>query len=182
MIKDEIIVKRYTDAFLGYAKESIGFENGIRELQDVRHVLRDNADFKRFLEAPDITNAEKDGVIDIVLREGFSEEVRHFLKLLLDHGRIDRFLDIAEYARMAYSHGVEIEGLLKSSYPLETRSIKRIKEALEKKLQRKLHLYIELDSSLLGGVYAKVGNIVIDGSVKRRFDDLREKLNLLKVI
>ena len=83
---------------------------------------------------------------------------------------------------MTYSHGVEIEGLLKSSYPLETRSIKRIKDVLEKKLQRKLHLYIELDSSLLGGVYAKVGNIVIDGSVKRRLEDLREKLNLLKVV
>lgn len=182
MIKDEIIVKRYVDAFLSYAKERIGFEKGIQELQDIKHVIRDNTDFKRFLEAPDITNAEKNGVIDRVLQKGFSEEVRHFLKLLLEHGRIDKFLDIAEYARLTYSHGVEIEGLLKSSYPLETQSIRRIKDALEKKLQRKLHLYIELDSSLLGGVYAKIGNIVIDGSVKRRFEDLREKLNLLKVV
>ena len=182
MIKDEIIAKRYADAFLGYAKETIGFEEGIKELQNIKHLLRDSPDFKHFLESLDITDAEKFDLIDKALADGFPREIKDFLKLLIDKGRISKFNDIAEFARIAYSHGVEIEALLKVSFPLDTKVIKRVKDALEKKLDRKLHMYVELDSNLLGGIYARIGNIVIDGSGKKRLEDMREKLTALKVV
>ena len=182
MIKDEIIAKRYADAFLGYTKETIGFEEGIKELQNIKHLLRDNSDFKHFLEALDITNAEKIDLIDKALADGFSQEIKNFLKLLVDKGRINKFNDIAEFARITYSHGVEIEALLKVSFPLDTKMIKRVKDALEKKMDRKLHMYVELDANLLGGLYAKIGNIVIDGSGRKRLENMKDRLTALKVV
>ena len=71
---------------------------------------------------------------------------------------------------------------MKVSYPLETETIRRIKNCIEKNFHKKLHLYIELDSDLLGGVYAKIENILIDGSVRRRLEDMREKLLTMKVV
>ena len=182
MIKDEIIAKRYADAFLAYTKETIGLEAGIKELQNIKHLLRDNSDLKDFLETLDITEAEKFDIIDKALANGFSQEIKDFLKLLIDKERINRFNDIAEYARITYSHGVEIDALLKVSFPLDTKVIKNIKDALEKKLDRKLHMYVELDASLLGGIYAKIGNIVIDGSGRKRLENVRDKLTALKVV
>lgn len=181
MIKDEIVAKRYADAFLAYAKDHIGFEKGLDELQNAKRVIRDNGELMDFFESLDITDSEKSSVVEAVFREGFTEELRHFLKLLVEKRRIGLFIDIAEYARINYAHGVEVDALLKTSYPLETEDIQAIKDALERRLRRKLHLYVELDADLVGGVCAKVGNIIIDGSVRKRLEDLREKLDVLKV-
>jgi F-type H+-transporting ATPase subunit delta len=180
-MKNEVISKRYADAFLEFAKETIGFEKGLEELRDLKRVFHDNPDIGSFVGSPQITEIEKRAFIDDALKDNFSEEIRQFLKLLLKKERINIFQDIAEYARVAYSHGVEIEALLKTSYPLDTEDIQKIKDSMEKKFRKKLHLYVELDSDLLGGVYMKVENTIIDGSVKRRLDDLKEKFNAVKV-
>lgn len=180
-MNEDIIAKRYGDAFLEFASETIGSEKAQEELRGIKNILRDSPDFKEFLESPEITGKEKFDVIDKTLKQDFSEELRDFLKLLIDKDRIENLVDIAEYARIAYAHGIEVDALLKVSYPLDTDVIQRIKDALQKKVQKKLHLYIELDPSLLGGVSAKIGNIVIDGSVRRRLEDLEEKLLALRI-
>ena len=181
MIKNEILAKRYADAFLGYCAESIGYENGLEELAGARRVFEDNPDFREFMESLEITTGEKFDIIEKVLGNYFSKELRNFLKLLWDKGRIGMFLDIAEYARINYAHGVEHDALLKTSYPLDTAVLERLKDVLESKLEKKLHLYVELDPSLLGGVSVQVGNMIIDGSVKKRLDELRQKLTVAKV-
>ena len=179
---DEVVIKRYADAFLGYAKNTIGFDKGIDELQGVKRIVRDNPDFRIFLESLDIADHEKHAVTDRILGEDFSAQMKSFIKLLLKKKRINILVDIAEYARINYAHGVEIDAVLKVSYPLDTAIMERIKNALEKRLNKKLHLYVELDSTILGGVRAHVGNIIIDGSVQKRLEDMKEKLLALKVV
>lgn len=181
VMKDEVVAERYAYAFISYAKDTIGLEKGLEELQDVKRIVRDNADFKSFIEAPDIILAEKAKVIDDILGRHYSREICDFLKLLIKNKRINRFIDIAEYARLEFTHGIEHDAVLKTSYAVDTESLQRIKDALEKRTGKKLHLYIEMDADLLGGVSARIGNIVIDGSVRRRLEDLKQKLKILKV-
>jgi len=179
---DEAVAKRYADAYLAYAREKIGFERALAELQDAKRVVRDNPELQTFFAAGDIIPAEKASVIDAVFGGGYSACIRHFVKLLIKNRRIDRFVDIAEYARLAYTHGIEHDALLTTSYTVDTATLEKLKAALEKRTGKKLHLYILMDPDLLGGVTAQVGNIIIDGSVKRRLVDLREKLKLTKVV
>ncbi len=181
MIKNEILAKRYADAFLGYCAETITYEKGLDELMGARRIFEDNPDFKEFMKSLEITTIEKFDVIEKVFGGSFSEELRNFLKLLWNKGRIGMFLDIAEYARIYYLHGQTRDALLKTSYPLDTDVIERLKNVLESKLGKSLHLYVELDPVLLGGVYVQVGNMIIDGSVKKRLEDLRQQLILSKV-
>ncbi|MFH1190411.1 MAG: ATP synthase F1 subunit delta [Candidatus Omnitrophota bacterium] len=182
MINQEIISKRYADSFLATAKGAICREDGLDELLRAKRIIRDNPDLKDFLENIAITAGEKMEVADAVFKNDFSEGFRNFLKLLIEKKRIDLFIDIAEYARIHYAHGIEIDALLKTSYPLETETLQRIKRALEARIRRKIHLYVELDADLVGGAYARIGNMVIDGSVKRRLEDLKEKLYAMKVV
>jgi len=53
---------------------------------------------------------------------------------------------------------------------------------LEKKLGKRLHFYLKIDGSLLGGVRAIVGNTVIDGTLKKRLEDISEAINSVKVV
>jgi F-type H+-transporting ATPase subunit delta len=178
---DEAIAQRYADAYLSYARGTIGFEKSLEELQEVKRIIRDNRDFKSFLEAPDFIPSEKAEAIDTILGNNYSAEIRNFLKLLIRNKRIGRFIDIAEFARLEYTHGVEHDAVLQTSYTVDTEVLQEIKDALEKRTKKKLHLYIRMEPDLLGGVTARVGNIIIDGSVKRRLMDLREKLTTVKV-
>ena len=72
-----------------------------------------------------------------IFSDEFPDEIRHFLKLLVDSRRIEYFSDIAKYAGMKYLHEGTEEALIKTSYPLELGLIKKIEDSLEKKFKKK---------------------------------------------
>lgn len=175
------LITRYAEAFLEYAKETIGFKKALEELARVKDVFRDNSDLKDFLKNPAINYIEKCAVLDRIFARGFSQEIRNFLKLLLKKARIDKFTEIAEYARIKYSHGKKQKALLYTSYLMDTKLMKAFKDKLEKKLGAQLQLYVNLDPEMLGGARVILGNKILDGSVRRRFEDLRRELLMAKV-
>ena len=179
-MKEKIIAKRYAEAFLDYARHNMGFEKAAEELSDLKVVFSQNPDFLEFLENLNILYKEKCDCLDAVLKD-FSDELRVFVKLVLEHGRIKNIIAVTDYVRINYSRGEAIDALLKTSYLLDLELIQAIKDKMEHKFKRKISLHIELDGNLLGGVQATVGNTVIDGSVRRRLDELREKLTALRV-
>lgn len=179
-MKDSIIVKRYADAFMAYVKEGVGQETAYKDLRTLREIMHNHPQFQEILHSPDINHAEKFAFLDEIL-EGFCDELKHFLKLLLDKGRIEKLADINEYIRVNYSHGKEVEALLKTTFPLELGVVQKIKDRLENKFNKKFKLYIALDDTLLGGIQVSFGNTIIDGTVKRRLIDLKEKLLNLRV-
>lgn len=181
-MKEKIIVKRYAEAFVGFAKGTFGLAKAIEELRLLKRVVQDNPQFLGLLGSPQITYTEKCAFLDSTLKENFSDELLHFLKFLLEKMRIGFIIDIADYIRVNYAHGEAVDAVLKASYPLDLDLIQMIKQKMESKLQKKLNFYLELDADLLGGVEVIVGNTVFDGSVRRRLDDLKEKLKTVRVI
>lgn len=171
-----ILITRYAEGFLEHAKETIGFERGLEELHKLKDVFRENQEFKEFLENPAINYIEKYTVLDKVLVKSFSQEIRNFLKLLLKKGRIEKFIDIAEYARIKYEHGEKTRALLYTTYLMGTEFLGSFKTRLENKLSMKLQLYINLAPDMLGGVRVIFGNKILDGSVKKRLEDMKRKL------
>jgi F-type H+-transporting ATPase subunit delta len=160
---------------LKFARGKIGMEQALLGLKQVKDIMRDNHAFKELLQSPEIGVVDKCRIIDEVL-EGTSAQIKYFLKLLIDKGRIVLFEDIAEYARGKYAHAGETEVLLKTTFPVDLSLLKKIKAALEKKINGRVKLYIELDSGLLGGIQVIIGNTIIDGSVRKRLEGIKEKL------
>jgi len=175
------LINRYAEGFLEYAKGTIGFESALEELKNARDVFRKVPEFQEFLENPAINYIEKCRTIDNTLVEGFSQEIRDFLKLLLKKERIGIFNSIVEYARIKYSHGERTAAVLYTTYVMSTGFLEKFKKALEDKLHVGLQLYIDLAPDMLGGVRVVFGNKILDGSVKKRFEDLKRKLTALKV-
>ena len=180
-MKEKVLAKRYAEAFLGFARDTIGMDKAIEELKNLKIVLFENPQLQQFLVNPEIAVADKGKAIDGIFKDNFSQQTRQFLKLLLEKGRIKYVIDICDYVRVTYSHGEAIEGVLKTSYPLDLDLIQKIKSRFEERLQKKINLYLELDPDLLGGIQIRIGNAVIDGSVRRRIDELRRKLMLAQV-
>lgn len=179
---DEILANRYAAAFIKYAEQTLGFEKAVQECKNIKSVFTKNPGLLKLLKAPGIGLSEKSGLIDRALGTYLAEESRQFLKLLLKKGRIDKIIDILEYVRINYSHRGRAQVLLKTSYALDLDIIGDIKQKLEKKMERQIKLYIDLDGSLLGGVRVASGDtLIIDGSVRRRIEELRKNLHKIKV-
>ncbi len=172
-----VVSTRYAEAFLQYAKGTIGFENGVQELLAFRQVLSENPDLKEFMETPDFGEQEKFPVIDKVVAAGdFAAEIGHLLKLLIRKERIQDLPGIIEYIRMNYGYGDAVTAVLTSAFPLDDDGVKTIKDGLERKIKRRVILFVTFDSELLGGVKVRIGNKVYDGSLKRQLTELRERL------
>ena len=116
-----------------------------------------------------------------MLSRAFTGEFLHFVKLLLEKRRIGSLGDAADYAIRKYMHSGDQEAVLKTAFMLDSALIQKIKEGLEKKLNRKVRLYLDFDPELLGGFQLIVGNTVIDGSLKRALEDLKDKLKIMRV-
>lgn len=180
-MKETILEKRYAEAFLSFAKESIGIDRAVEELKGIKIIICENPEMEEFLYNLEITHIEKCEFIDKVFNEVFSNETRHFLKFLLEKKRISHLRGICDYVRVKYSHGESLEVLLSTSYPLELELIQKIKIKLGEKFRKKINLFLELDPNLLGGIQVRIGNNIIDGSVRRRLEELKEKLMTLQV-
>ncbi|MFA5005814.1 MAG: ATP synthase F1 subunit delta [Candidatus Omnitrophota bacterium] len=179
MIRNKIIVTRYAEAFISYAKANAGLSQGLIDLVEVKNVIRDNPEFKELLDNPEIAYLEKCNFIETVLIDRVSQDMRNLLKLLVEKRRLDCFLDIAEYIRVKYGHHGQVDVLLKTAFPLDLDLIQKIQEALKNKFREMaLRFYIDLDGSILGGVQVIIGNKILDGSVKRRLEELKEKITI----
>jgi F-type H+-transporting ATPase subunit delta len=181
MIKNRARASRYARAFIEYCSGSIDTEEALSGLKKATQLLDENHELREVLLNPEITYSDKYGIVDEVFADEFSAEIRYFLKTLIDNGRFVYLSDIAEFARIKYAHGGREEALIKTSYLLDLDLIKKIQDAVQKKFRREFKFYIELDSRLLGGVQVIIGNTIIDGSVRKRLNDLKQKLRNVQV-
>ncbi len=179
-MKVKILAKRYGEAFLEYARPALGMDKIIDEFKSLKVILYENPQLKELFLNPEISFIDKCEVLDRVFKGNFSEQMRQFLKLLLEHGRIKYLVDICDYIRVTYSHGEALEAVLKTSYPMDLETVREIKAKLENRFRRKINFYQELDGDLLGGVQVRIGNTIIDGSLRRRIDELRKQLLLVQ--
>lgn len=180
-MRELAIVRRYAEAFMAYVKENIGVQKALKDLNTLRNILRESPELRNYFLNKRVSNFRKCEFIEEVLKGAVSEETRNFLKLLLRKARVEFITDIAEYCRAHFRHGQKENALLKTGFPLDLDLVQVIQKSVEAKLNKKLNLYIDLDADLLGGVKVTVGNTVIDGSIRKRLDTLKEELMLMRL-
>jgi F-type H+-transporting ATPase subunit delta len=100
-----------------------------------------------------------------------------FLNLLVEKSRIQHLPEIADYYhRLIDEYSGISRAKVKAAVKLRAAEIDEIATALEKKMGKKIVVEFEQDDSLLGGVFAQIGDFVLDGSVKRQLINFKESL------
>ena len=180
-MKNDVITERYAEAFFSLAREVLGLPHTLEELKTLKSILRENPELKIFLESPIISYAQKAELIEKIFRSYFSLELCHFLCLLAHKRRMELLGDMIDYLWLKYARQEQINTLLQVSSPLDLEILQAIKRQLEKKTQQRLKLFVHLDAELLGGIRARIGNTLIDGSITGSLVKLKERLLQLKM-
>ena len=100
-----------------------------------------------------------------------------FLALLVEKKRADILPDIAAEMRIMVDQEQNIShGSVVSAIELDDALKGKIQQALEKITGNKVILETSVDPTIIGGVIAKVGDLVLDGSIKTQLNGLKESI------
>ena len=106
---------------------------------------------------------------------GFSVSVKNFLNLLLDKNRIDAIEDItAHYARLTDEVSNIAHADIITAKPLKEKTLEKVVKSLESLTSKKIKPEVKTMPDLIGGIVVKIGDLVLDGSVKAQLAGLKE--------
>jgi F-type H+-transporting ATPase subunit delta len=136
-------------------------------------------DLARVFRAPDVSTAQKRAVLDAVIAAagGVRPEVERLLRLLADRDRLSLVGEVADaFTARADVAKREIQAEVVTAVPLDAARQQAIADALGRAVGRPVAVDARVDPAIVGGVVAKVGSLVFDGSVTRQLDRLRERM------
>ena len=169
---------RYAKALFALASDEHRHREVRAELETLSSLFEESRELRDALLTPlHPANDRKSALRAIAQQAGVSPMVQNFLSYLIDQRRLINFAAIsAAYRELADN----AEGLLTaevvSASPLDERRQDRLRRALSERTGQQVRLEIEIDSTLIGGAIAKVGDLVFDGSLRTQLGQLRANL------
>jgi F-type H+-transporting ATPase subunit delta len=172
------IARRYAKALLSIGKEDGQAETYNKELAGFAKLLEDNKNLEHVITCPLYDVEGRKNVLNAFIEKmGPSKIMASFLSLLFEKGRIQYLTDISlVYEKLTDELANIVRADVVSAVELPDESVEKIKEALSKQTGKKVTIETTVDPSLIGGVVTKLGDLVLDGSVKTQLISLKESL------
>jgi F-type H+-transporting ATPase subunit delta len=172
------VARRYARALFGIGVDAGKFEALGDELGELATLWNESDELRQTLENPVFQPSEKRKVLESILpRVAPTPEVQRFVLLLLDRRRIVLLPAIARaYRDLTDAHVGRVRAEVISAQELVPATLDRIRRSLEQRTGKKVLINSTVDPELIGGVVARVGDLVLDGSVRTQLADLRARL------
>jgi len=173
MIKSQV-GRRYSKAIFEIAEE----KNQVKEIYEMLNsamvLYRTDKEFKNFILNPLIDNEQKKSVLNEIFGKDNSENL-NILLYILDKGRINciKYI-VAEYLKIYYRKNRILDVKATFTKELTDEQKKKLIDKLSQKTGKEINLEIKIDKNILGGGIIKIGDKIIDGSIRRELDNWRK--------
>ncbi|CAG2150024.1 F0F1 ATP synthase subunit delta [Cupriavidus plantarum] len=178
MAESATIARPYAEALFRVASQAdAGNVGAWSDLVSEMGQVAANPDMKALADDPNVPGQKLAEVFLSVLKSPVNDEAKRFVNLLVENNRLTVMPEIAEQfhaLKNAREGSSDVE--ITSAFPLEDSQLKDLVAALERKFGRKLYPTVTVDSSLIGGVSVKVGDEVLDTSVRARLAAMQTTL------
>ncbi|PRY62905.1 F-type H+-transporting ATPase subunit delta [Knoellia remsis] len=165
-------------ALLASAEKAGRIDDVEDELFRFERVVAADAELRDILSSRNTDATGKAGVVRKLLEGKASPETVRLAEqaVLVPRGRrLDRVLE--EYLRLATTRRDELTALVTSAVPLDARQEHRLANALRDIYGKKVSIRSVIDEGVIGGIRVQVGDEVVDGTVQRRLDTVRQDLS-----
>jgi F-type H+-transporting ATPase subunit delta len=178
----DAVAARYAESLFAAAKAQHRLDETLEQLVFLGRLLREQPLLQEFLFNPDVDPDDKVGVLERALKGGWSELVRAFMRMVLALDRAEALPGIVEALQEAVDRDQgRLRVVVRSARTLSEDTLKRLRGSLERREGKTVHLDTEVDPRLLGGLQVHLDHRLIDGSVRRALDELRERLTTARV-
>jgi F-type H+-transporting ATPase subunit delta len=177
-MREPTIARNYAEALLELSRRSGGELRAWREMiEGVGNAVESDRRLRVFLESPRVSMKQKN---DILQKAYGSQMPRTFVRFLQTLVRNRRQMLIPQIARSFQDLVDQVEGRVHASVTVARETDDRDREVITGQLSRALgkdvvpHYFV--NPAILGGVIVRVGDTVLDGSVRRRLQTLRTRM------
>jgi F-type H+-transporting ATPase subunit delta len=172
------VARRYARALFDIGVSKGSYESLGGELAELAATYQGSPELRQTLENPVFKLGQRRGILEKILpRVAPSREVTSFALLLLERGRINALPAIARsYKEMVDDILGRVQATVTSAKPLDPATTAQVQRALERRTGKKVVLTTAIDPDLIGGIVARVGDLVFDGSLKSRLETLRSRI------
>ncbi|HVE91114.1 MAG TPA: ATP synthase F1 subunit delta [Actinomycetota bacterium] len=156
------------DAIDRVSDELFRFSKALEQHHELRAALTDIA----------VPAERKLAVIDEIFGDKASPHTRNVLGFVISQGRTRELSQIVEsLGSLAAEARDRVIAEVRVAQPLSDDQRPRLEEALSRATGKRVDVKVVVDPAVLGGIHAKVGDQVIDGTVRRRLQELKERLD-----
>jgi F-type H+-transporting ATPase subunit delta len=169
----EEIAAVYARSLFEAAKEKDNLKVVFEQLSELADVLEGERDLQVFFFSPYFSSEEKkDGLKKAV--SGVDDLVENFLELLIENHRMPVLFRIRrEFERLWDEENKLLPVTITSAVELDKKVVKQIGDTIGEQTGRKVELTTDVDPDVLGGLVVRVGNTVLDASIRARLEQLR---------
>ncbi|MCI0678389.1 MAG: ATP synthase F1 subunit delta [Actinobacteria bacterium] len=165
----------YAAAIFELARAEGELERVETELPTVARAISATPDLRSTLTDPQVPAERKQGVIDDLIGGRASHLTVGLVQLVVGLGRVAELPDIARsLLETAAASRERALAEVRSAVPLDEATIERLTKALGEATGRRVEVKVLVDPSVIGGVVARIGDTVIDGSISRKVEELRQ--------
>lgn len=165
----------YAAAIFEIARGEGALERVEKEMAEVAAAVGSHEELAEALADRRLPLERKQAVLEDLLEARAHPLTAAFVSFAVGLGRAGDLPEIADrfLARAAEARNRSVAEV-RSPVPLDEETVRRLASALSKRMGNEVEVRVVVDETVLGGLVARVGDTVIDGSVKRRLQSLRE--------
>ena len=172
----EEIARVYSDALFEAAQDSGQLDEVHEQLGQFTDAMNDSHDMRVFFFSPYFSSAEKREAIGEAVT-GASKELVNFLELLAEKHRMPAIFAIRRRFDELWAEAKKrLEVTLTSAVELDQGVVDEVGAAVEKQTNRDIDLETNVDPEILGGLVLRVGNMVLDASLRSKLERLRKEV------
>lgn len=168
--------RRYAEAAFEIALRDGTVETWLQQLESVAAALSDPTIVRR-LEDPSVPLHDRQAALGAIFGGDVLPQLANLLGLVLRRRRLESVPAIAREFRRLYNRRTGIvEATATSAAELDEREVDALRGRLEQLTGARVELELRVDPELLGGLQLRIGDQLIDGSVRGRLERLRSRL------
>jgi F-type H+-transporting ATPase subunit delta len=171
------VVRGYAEALFNVVRAEGDLDRVEDELFRFGKILEANHELKQALSDQSMDREQRAKILEELLADNVSPHTLSLLTFIVQQGRARQLPQILEeLSELAAQARKSVVAEVRSAVPLDDKQRKDLADALSKATGKNVTIKVLVDPTVVGGVVAKVGDTVIDGTVKRRLEQLREQV------
>ena len=172
------LVNGYAEALFKVVQAEGELDRVEDELFRFGKLLEQNHELKQALSDQSVDKQQREKVLDELLSDKVSSHTLGLLSFIVTQGRARQLPQILEQvSQLAADARQMVVAEVRTAVPLDDTQQAELAKSLSSATNKKVTVKVIIDPSVLGGVVAKVGDTVIDGSIRHRLDQLKEQVS-----
>jgi F-type H+-transporting ATPase subunit delta len=174
----QIVARRYAQALLELGIESATLDRQVEEVSSLAAAWDESQELRNVIENPLVSHEAKKAVMNELCDQvGASTTTKHAVAMLVDRRRAKILPYVAQYLReLADARKGILRAEVTTAVPLSDAYYVRLQAQLEKMTGRKVAVDKKTDPTLVAGVVTRIGDRILDGSLRTRLESLRDAL------